>query len=74
LQGIGNITPGSAGGTATGGDINRTGQTGGFSHGTPAPGVGGVMGLARGPDGSAGSGNAGIPGGLIIAWFNNAPN
>jgi hypothetical protein len=73
-----NGTAGSAGGTATGGDVNRTGQTGGFAYKyspdgttfTVLPGVGGQTALARGPDGShSNPGPAGIPGGLIIAWF-----
>jgi len=69
---------GSAGGTATGGDINRPGQTGGSSawNGTSfVRGVGGYNSIGRGVDGSASylvQGNAGINGGLIIAWFNDA--
>lgn len=75
--GTGGAVPGSAGGTATGGDINCTGQRGGnaiTSGGGNMPGIGGTMGLARGVDGSASGGNPGIPGGMIIAWYNNAPN
>jgi hypothetical protein len=73
-------TAGSVGGVATGGDINRAGQNGGWSLPiggdvpTMIPGAGGVMGLARGPDGTQSTtlGNAGFPGGLVIAWFNNS--
>lgn len=63
---------GSFGGSATGGDINKTGQTGGA--GGMAPGVGGAYGLSRGPDGSSNTttGNFGTPGGLVIAWYNDA--
>jgi hypothetical protein len=63
---------GSLGASATGGDINKTGQTGG--PGGTYPGVGGAYGLSRGPDGSSSttSGNPGTPGGLVIAWYNDA--
>jgi hypothetical protein len=78
---------GSAGGTATGGDINKTGQTGIASTptygtigggttvglvGSSPPGVGGRNELASGVDGTFNSpGNPGNPGGLIIFWYND---
>lgn len=65
--------PGSPGGTASGGDLNYTGQSGGPPQPTPSgfgPGVGGARLFSRGPDGStAVQGTPGIPGGLVIAWF-----
>jgi hypothetical protein len=79
----GNVA-GSAGGTATGGDLNQTGQTGGNAppiYDTPSgpgtaitvvgyySGIGGRNGLANGVDGVYVSpGNHGNPGGLIIEW------
>ena len=65
--------PGSIGGSASGGDTNRTGQTGGPSIGA-IPGVGGAFAYSHGPDGSTSVsiGNNGNPGGLVIAWFNDA--
>ena len=68
---------GSAGGTATGGDLNLTGQSGGYNlpngpNSYPGTGGGGP-GLGRGPDGSTftftPTGRAGFPGGLTIAWY-----
>jgi hypothetical protein len=68
---LGSATAGTDGGTATGGDINIKGQ-----HGTPGmaglgPSAGGATGLARGTDGSI-NGAAGLNGGLVIAWYNDA--
>jgi hypothetical protein len=79
---------GTPGGTATGGDLNVTGQRGGnayavsYDAGSGAigsnaswPGQGGASAFARGAAGVAYNsplGNPGIPGGLIIAWFNDA--
>jgi hypothetical protein len=73
-------TQGSAGGTATGGDINRKGQMGGPSVTQQADSTGvlallfgtaGQTGLASGVDGSYTSpGNPGNPGGMIVSWGN----
>lgn len=66
--------PGSIGGSASGGNVvNRMGQTGGPSIGS-IPGVGGAFAYSHGPDGSTSLslGNNGNPGGLVIAWFNDA--
>jgi len=69
---------GSAGGTASGGDLNRPGQSGSASFyilsGNPTLnfGTGGYNSIGRGVDGVNGPGNAGIPGGLIIFWYNDA--
>jgi hypothetical protein len=75
---------GTVGGTATGGDINRQGQTGAATswtlagiqspgtYGSTNPGIGGTTALSRGPDGCAPAnttGANGFPGGMIIAWF-----
>jgi hypothetical protein len=71
---------GGLGGTATGGDINRTGQSGGTaipnivsgSISSSLQGAGGQTMLASGVDGTNGaSGNPGRTGGLIIAWYND---
>jgi|SRR5580765_293213 len=71
--GIGSPVPGSVGGTATGGDINHTGQSGGWAT-INVPGVGGARGLSRGADGtiSTTTGVAGISGGMIIHWYSDA--
>jgi hypothetical protein len=63
--------PGSTGGTATGGDVNYTGQSGSPSAPDGSfPGIGGARLYSRGPDGSnAVQGTPGLPGGMIIAWF-----
>jgi hypothetical protein len=64
---------GSAGGIATGGDLNRPGQTGGPAismNGGLAVGIGGYNSIGRGVDGTANApGIAGIPGGAIIHWY-----
>jgi hypothetical protein len=64
-------SPGTDGGTATGGDINIKGQHG--SIGTSGAGAppGGANALARGTDGAI-NGVAGLNGGLVIAWYNDA--
>jgi hypothetical protein len=77
---------GSPGGTATGGDINQTGQPGTTCvpiYGEPSgvgtgisilgyfPGVGGRNGPASGPDGAITSpGHPGNPGSMIVSWGN----
>jgi hypothetical protein len=76
----------STGGTATGGDVNQTGQMGGLcvpiyqfnaqSNSLDTigqyPSAGGRIGLASGVDGVITSpGNPGNPGGLIIFWYND---
>jgi hypothetical protein len=70
--GVGSPVPGSLGGTATGGDINHTGQSGGWAT-VNVPGVGGARGLSRGADGTISTtlGVAGIPGGMIIHWYSD---
>lgn len=67
---------GGAGGTASNGDINITGQRGSTSastgSGSGKPGSGGSTGLAMsfGGEGAANSaGNAGVAGGCFIEWF-----
>lgn len=62
---------GTPGGTATGGDINLTGQSGGHGFvGANGGGIGGSTGLARGALGTInGVGIPGNPGGLIIMWL-----
>jgi hypothetical protein len=75
---------GTPGGTASGGDINITGQKGGNAYAVGVgdggnasfPGQGGASGLARGAAGVGYNiplGNPGVPGGLLIAWFADAP-
>ena len=70
--GVGGLTRGTPGGTATGGDLNVTGQAGGLGGGE-LPGIGAAFNMSRGADGttSTTSGNPGQPGGMIIAWFND---
>jgi len=71
---------GTPGGTATGGDINVTGQSGGSNAqipvGDPAIGaymswqtLGGSNFFSKGADGGYPNGNPGTPGGLIIFWL-----
>lgn len=66
---------GTAGGTASGGDLNIHGQAGatGFldsTDGVGLPGQGGSTMYSIGADGVAfGGGNSGTAGGLIIMWF-----
>jgi hypothetical protein len=68
---------GTVGGAATGGDLNITGQSGtpGFitTGGLLQAGVAGSTAITRGSAGvTTTTGNAGRPGGMIIAWFNDA--
>ena len=75
VLGTGGAVAGSLGGTASGGDVNLPGQSGGYSIGSlSVPGVGGARALARGPDGSmsTAAGVAGLQGGLIINWYADA--
>jgi hypothetical protein len=67
----GNGMPGTAGGTATGGDINVTGQTGVGNTDASGALTGGRNFYSVGADGALGSaaGNAGNPGGLKVQWL-----
>jgi hypothetical protein len=75
---------GGKGGTATGGDVNRTGQSGsnvvpfwtdlgqgqGLQFYYAWGGAGGMTEFSAGVDGTTNpAGNPGNPGGLIVAWF-----
>ena len=61
---------GSVGGTATGGDINVTGQSGNGSTNSQDSSVGGRNFYSIGADGATNAnGNNGNPGGIIVEWF-----
>lgn len=68
-----NSTVGAAGGTASNGDINVTGQQGGSKGGGGSDvGAGGVsgLGMSTGANGRVASGtNNGVAGGCIIEWY-----
>jgi len=76
------VVQGGAGGTASGGDINITGQNGGsvigsvadptYNYITTSIGQGGSNFFSKGADGGYPNGNPGTPGGLIIHWFGDA--